>query len=591
MTKSFFLVVTAFTLFIGCEQARSQQRDVVARIAGKYTISFPELKQYVVNWQYYLKYDKNAVKASNAALSDMIVERMKILDFFHRGMNKNKELLEGMMRVLNQELVVEYYLTQYYQNNVNLKAAERAYRQFGREVVYREILLRKPRNASPKAVDSLRALANSIKMRLDDGEKFSFLAKKYSQNLESASNGGLMPPVSWKMAVSSAGYDTVFHMTAGRPEMVESQGGFHIVRVDKIDTVRVPPFSEVKEGIEAALREKYRFAAGDEFDRMKQNLINERTLQWNEKAIKQLLLWSNIPNFYDGAYLDTIGNAISRGHDFVILKYSGGKVDLKEFRRLVRDVLTLRGAAGMKEDQFKSFILEAVRTNMIAEKARELGLEKDIFNPATKDPALMAWILRLYNEQVIEKRIPPATEKALKAFYRANMDSLYYQLATVNIYAVINSKRSIVEEARKKLDHGVPFNKLARIIFVKTFARERDGRIASYLSTEPPYLGKVAFKLKLNRTAGPIEYKDTSGVKQYALIKCVGVRKEKQLTYNDVRKRIATDFADYYRARIARSVAERLRKKYAFTIYKNVLDRHLKAGEIHYELPTKERTN
>ncbi len=580
MTRLLIPLLITFGLLFDCEPVYSQQQDTVARIADKYTISYPELAQYAKDYMYYYRYHKNIVEASDTALADMIVNRMKIIDFFERGFNEKRELLEGMMRTLNEELVIEYYNKQFYQKYVNEDAVRKAYTQFGKEVIYREIILRIPKNASLKTIDSLRSFANKIKLKLDSGEDFSRLAERYSQDAESSSKGGLMPPVTWKMAIAWAGYDTVFHLAINHPKMVESQEAFHIVRADKIDTVGVPPYSQAKEDIRKALNEKYMYVASNEFDQAKKNLLNERKLQWNEKGVEQLLRWSNIPQFYDSGYSDTLSHAISHGNNFLILKYSKGKVDVKEFLRLVKEVLTLRNAAGIKEDEFKQFILEAVRTDKIVKKARELGLVKDILNPETKDPALMNWIIRIYYEQVIEKQVPPATEEALKAFYRANMNSLYYQLARVNIYAVIDSSRSTVEEAKKKLEQGVPFNKLASTIFVKTFVRTRDGKIVSYFSIEPPYLGEAAFKLNLDEVAGPIEYHDSASGIQYALIKCMEKRGEKQLTYDDVKNSIANDFADYYRNKIAQSVAEELKRKYPVTIYEDVLRQYLLPGGV-----------
>jgi hypothetical protein len=119
---------------------------------------------------------------------------------------------------------------------------------------------------------------------------------------------------------------------------------------------------------------------------------------------------------------------------------------------------------------------------------------------------------------------------------------LFYQLAKVNIYALVDSSRSAIEKMKQKLDQGVPFEKLASTILVKTFIRQRDGGIDSYLSNEPPDLGETAFKLRLFETAGPIEYKDTANVRQYALIKCMHIREEKQLTYSDVKKHYCNRF-------------------------------------------------
>lgn len=583
MTRSLFLILSAFALLFDCGPLFSQQQDIVARIADKYTITFPELKKYVVDYQYVYRYGNNIPEAADAALSDMILKRLKVIDFFERGLNKRRNLLRGMMRVLNEELAIEYFNTQFYSRYVDENAVRRAYKQMGKEVVYRQIVLLKPGSASRSGVDSLDSLAGKIKSRIEAGEDFSRLARQYSRDEESSSRGGLKPALTWGMSLLNPVYDDIFHIPAGHTTIVENKEAVRIVRVDRIDTVKTPPYAEAREEIERALRGKYIYVAGDEFDRAKKKLVDEKTLRWNEKGIKQLLLWSDVPGFYKGPYADTIGNALSHGDDFMILKYSGGEVDLKEYLRLLNEVLTLGNAVGIKEDDFKQFVLEAVRTDKVVAKARKLGLEKIVLNPATKNADLVNGIVRIYDDRVIETQIPPATEKALEAFYRANRDSLYYQLAKVNIYAVVDTDKNTVEKMKERLGQGVAFNKLARVILVRTYVRNRDGTIASYYSTEPPYLGEAAFKLKLYQVAGPVEYADSAGPKQYALIKCMATREAKQLTFEDARKTIVDDFKEYYGNVIARYVAEQLGKKYHVQIYENVLKQNLAASGVHVQ--------
>ena len=576
MTRVLFLLLTTTALLLDCEPLRCQKQDIVARIADKYTITFPELREYTRDYQYFYRFNRNVVVAIDTALSDMVINRMKIIDFFNRGLDKKRELLEGrILRALNEELVIDYQNREFHGKHVTDDAVQDVYRQMGKEVIYRQIVLLKPKNASAETLDSLKSLAKRITMRIGGGADFSALAKQYSQDVKTSNQGGLMPPLNWKMSLSSPVYDAIFHLAVNEASIVESKEAIQVVKVDKIDTVDVPPYSKAEEDIRRALGEKYASVAAGEFDQMKKSLVNERTVQWNEKGIRELLRWSKLPKFYEKAYSDTLGYAISHGNNFLVLKYSKNKVDLKEYLRLINEDLTLGNAVGIGEDDLKGFILEAIRTDKLIVKARELNLEKDTFNPKTTDPFLENGIIRAYNSQVIEKQIPPATEEALRAFYQANKDSLYYQLKEVNIYALIDSSKSAINEMKAKLDQCVPFEKLASDFLVKSFVRKRDGTIASYFSIEPPYLGEAAFKLKFFETAGPIEYVDSAKVKQYALIECKEIREEKQLTYDDVKKTIASDFADYYRNKIAQSVAEQLKKEYAYTIYKDTLQQDL----------------
>ena len=122
----------------------------------------------------------------------------------------------------------------------------------------------------------------------------------------------------------------------------------------------------------------------------------------------------------------------------------------------------------------------------------------------------------------------------------------------------------------KEINSGTPFEKVKNAWWNKAFIRERDGSLKSYKLNEPPYLAKAAFKLGLNDVAGPIEYYDSTKGQQFAVIKCIYIQPEKQLTYDDVKgKRIQEEFKNYYRQKISDEVDAQLKKKYSVEIFDN----------------------
>ena len=88
-------------------------------------------------------------------------------------------------------------------------------------------------------------------------------------------------------------------------------------------------------------------------------------------------------------------------------------------------------------------------------------------------------------------------------------------------------------------------------------------------------MGEAGFKLKLNETAGPIEYTDPQKGNQYAVIKCINISPEKQLLYDDVKNTITEDYRNYYRKKIDKEVKEILWEKYDAEIFQDVLLKNL----------------
>jgi parvulin-like peptidyl-prolyl isomerase len=568
----FFLPLIAF---INCKAQDSTQQNIIVTIAGDCSMSFAELQKFVLDYNYNLMYRNNKAEAYKKGLDDMIVRQLKIIDFFNLGLNKNTELLQNTRRTINEELVNQYFKTQFYGKYVNDKSMQEAYKQMGKEVIYRQVVLTKPKNASQRYIDSLKTAANDIKAKINEGADFAELVRQYSQDAESARLDGLMPSINWKTSISNFYDRNIFDLDVGKVRILEKSQSIHIVKVIKINKLDVQPFEKVKDDITKTLDERYMDFSLQKFDSTKNKFIDEKTLKWDKRALEQLVTWSNIPNFYQRGYRDTLQHAISQGRNIVILKHSKGKVDLKEYLRLLEEVLIMGKSSSLKEGDIKRFILEAVRTNIIVNKANGLNLEKDILNPGTTNPVLKNEIVKMYNRQIIEAQIPQATGEAVRQFYQANKDSLFYQLAKVNIYTVIAPDEKTINELKRKLDQNVPFEKLTGEVFVKTFIRDRDSVIKSYLSVEKPFLGKAAFQLKVSETAGPIEYNDSEHGKQYALIKCIAKREEKQLLYRDVEKIIADEFIQYHREKISYSVQDQLKAKYPVKIYEDIFKQNL----------------
>ena len=546
------------TVLVNAHAQGNSRQDAVARIADRYTITFAELEQHVRDFQYAYRFRDHLAKGFQAALDDMALNQLKRVDFFALGLNKTAESQPSIKRTITEELVTQYYDTRFYRKYVSEDSLQHAYKEMGKEVVYQQIILARPDSASRNESDSLRALAEAIRIRMRKGEE-----------------GGGLRTLDWKNSLGNNVSYAIFHLPVNDVQIFEGNASIHVVKVVRVDKKTVPPYTNVRAEIQKALEGRYRDISYEEFERAKKGLVDEKRAQWNSKALRQLVRWSKIPGFYQGAYSDTLGDAIAHGRNLVVLTCPTARVDLKEYLRLLDDVLTWGEHATVTQDDVKRFVLEAVRTSLIAKKAAQLGLENDVFSPGTANPILMSGIVRLYNQHEIEEQLPPATGPALKEFYQANRDSLYYQLAKVNIYAIINSDRSVLDGLKAKLQQNIPFEKLVPHILVKTYVRKRDGTLATYFGDEPPFLAEAAFRLRLNETAGPIEFVDPAKGNAYALIKCVGVREEKQLSYDDVKKTIAADFANYHRERIAQAIADRLKKKYTVTIYKDVLQKDL----------------
>ena len=378
--------------------------------------------------------------------------------------------------------------------------------------------------------------------------------------------------MTWSQSMIDPVGNVIFNLKKGFTRVIVSKDGYHIVKVSDIKKIKLEPFAKIKDKIISQLKNGYYWAYNNEYDKFRNELIDKSSIKWNQKGLDQIVKWSKNEKFYAGVYKDTIQNAILNGRNFEIMSYNNGNIDLKEYLRLLEEVVILSPNTVLNSQFVKKFILDAVYDDNVVKAAKKLGLEKEVVNPETKNPLIKDRLIYLYNQAVIEASIPETTPEALHKFYEDHKDSIFYQLKVVYIYARVYSDSAKAAADINEIKKGTPFEKVKDAWLIKMFIRERDGSLKAYRTAGGDYLAKAAFKLSPNECAGPIEYNDSTKGKQFAVIKCLKIQPEKQLTYDDVKgKRIEEEFKNYYREKISDEVDARLKKKYGVEIFENVL--------------------
>lgn len=574
----YFLILSVSVIvgtFLGCDKQTQPGQKTIAVIEPSYKISFMELNKYVHDDFFHRRFrDKN--EAYTRALDEMILKQLKCIDFFEKGMNEDRQLVQSIQRYINEELIVKYFESEYLGKYANEEFARKFYDQMGKEVHYQQIVLNKPKNASDDQLKSLENQVLEIKAQAEKGVNFKELIKKYAET-GAESDEYSKAIMDWRSSMDTPHNRVIFNLNKGEFRILDEYHAYYIINVTDVKKIKLEPFTKLKNELISKLSESYYHTSLNEYDRDKNNAVDPNEIKWNEKALDQIIEWSKIPKFYTDIYVDTMQKAIADGRNMTIFTYPEGQIDLYEFLRLLNEILILSDSRDLNKKTLKDFIVEAVRSDKIIRKARDLGFVKEVFHPYTNNPVLKIKIIELYDQEMIESQIPEPSATALAEFYQANRDSLYYQLEKINLYAMIYSDKSAAEQIWTKIQQGTPFNEASDRWFVKTFIKDRAGQIKSYLSKEPPYLGEAAFKLQESEVDGIIEYTDSEKGRQYAVVYCKRRIPEKQLTYNEIQGSIKDDFIKYHREKLSREVTKSLNDKYQVTIHDKVLAKILKS--------------
>ncbi len=555
--RYFFLLVVGEIFLSGSISAITitSNDSIVVKYADKYTFKIAELNKYIVDWLYHKKY-KTREEVYRNALHDMLINQLKRMDFFDRGLDNDTNLIKSISRVVNEELVAEYFKSQYLNKYTTEENVKNVYSTMGRKIVYRQIELVKSENITPQQLDSLEKKALQIKLEIEKGKDFNGLIKKYSSN-----NIASMQQVDWKQALLDPVANVVFKLNEGDVRIINTPNSLKIVEITEVQSVNIPPFEVAKSEISTYLKNISYTPAYEEFENDKIKLIDENKLTWDTTALEQIAFWSYTPDFYEDKYSQVLSEEIKKGNNKIILKYDDLSVDYKKFIYLLDNILILKSNGNITAGTLKNFLLEALRTEMIVKEAERLNLKKNIFNAFTDDIVLKNQIVYLYNQAVIESKIPSVTEQAIYDFYMKHKDDLYYQLEKRNIFVVVFTSKEEAEEAYKKINDGIPFEKVKGSYLVKTYTKERNGEIKSLRKEEKPLFGKIAFTLKESEVTKPIEFTEENQ-KKYALIKCYKIRPEKQLTFEEAKDSVIEDYKNYHRNEIKQEVEKYLMKKY-----------------------------
>lgn len=131
------------------------------------------------------------------------------------------------------------------------------------------ILFEVPTDASDETRQAKLSLAKHTLSRLDQGEDFEQLAKELSEDPGSAKQGGDLGIINAGM-IPGPFEDTVFALQAGQiSDVVETEFGYHIVKVTEVSEEKVRPYESVKAEVEQAYRQHL---AGEQFYQMGEQL-------------------------------------------------------------------------------------------------------------------------------------------------------------------------------------------------------------------------------------------------------------------------------------------------------------------------------
>ena len=255
------------------QMAFAAENDPVLGKVGDYAIKKSDVARLIQNYPP----DRQKLLQDNPDQMIALVQRMlevKTLSDLAKkeNLDKKPDVKEQLDYVINNYLAQEYIFRVVVKEiRVPDEELKKFYAANEKSFVtpeqarVRHILIMTPPGASGDDRKKAREKAEGALKRLKDGEDFAKLVLEYSEDPNSRPNGGDLGYFA-KGQVVKPFEDAAFSLKPGQTsELVETQFGFHIIKVEDRKQAMNRPFEEVKEAIRTRLQDEAAKGKVEEF--------------------------------------------------------------------------------------------------------------------------------------------------------------------------------------------------------------------------------------------------------------------------------------------------------------------------------------
>jgi peptidyl-prolyl cis-trans isomerase C len=262
-----------FDRAVGALEARNggpvpaEQRDRILR----------EVLDQIVSYKLLIQESRTRkIAATDAEVDERIKEIQKQFpseDAFKQMLTSRKTTLDQVRSDIRQDITVQKLITNEIADKVAVKPEQvsdfyaKNPDQFKQPERVRasHILIMVPKGADPAAKTAARTKAADILKEVKAGKDFAALAKEHSQDPGSAQNGGDLGFFQQGQMVGPFN-DVAFKLAPGSvSDLVETEFGFHIIKVAEKQTARSVPLEEVRPQLEQYLERQNRDQQTDAF--------------------------------------------------------------------------------------------------------------------------------------------------------------------------------------------------------------------------------------------------------------------------------------------------------------------------------------
>ncbi len=507
-------------------------------------------------------------------VDDFVRKHVFALEAREMGM-ANTEDVKTKMKLAERRFLLQYVYDRAILDAVMHDEFLREHYETAKEEIHaRHVLLGYeglPRATASRDRQEALALTGQIKSRLDAGEKFEDLANEFTDDPSGKNNGGDLGWFGWGQMVD-AFQKTAFALDVGQiSDVVETQFGFHIIKLEGRRDRGLGTFEEAKETLKRDLRRAKTEELRDAANLFLEERKNIGAFSFNNTNMDEFLrIWKDSPN--KNGPIDEVLTKLK--YSKPLFRLEGGNHGSEWLIEEVGDMDPSQRPAFKNENQLRSIIENIVTQYLILQYGREEGYVTETAFQERMRELEDKYVYDAYMKSEVNDKLDP-TEDDLKGYYEKHKEEKYMDEEKVQVREIFVKDQALAEDLRKRIDAGENFDQLAGRYTERKSTKDKRGELPAFQRGRYGEMGKAAFNLEIGEIAGPLPLGNG-----YSIIKLEKKVEAGPKSFEKVRGRIRTAInSDLREARVAELMGE-LKKKFGVKInYPAAYSFYEKAGD------------
>ncbi|MFQ6091281.1 MAG: peptidylprolyl isomerase [bacterium] len=494
MGKAVLIVSAALVLlaalFVGCAKKDSL---VVAKVGGE-KITWGEFREgYLKSPQYRRAREDSSAK--HEYLNSLIQKKLMVQEAYRQGLDKDEEIAKQVESTEKNLILRELYNREILNKMVSESEIRDFYDHSAEEVKARHILIKAPTNASPEARQKARAKIDSLLTLVEQGQDFAQLARENSEDTGSATKGGDLGFFGWGRMVDEF-QKVAFALQPGQTsDVVETQYGYHIIRVEEKREAKRGSYSEMRDQIRNQLLGRKKAELQQRVKEYIENLKREKNLAFDEQALALLSEKKREGEF-------TAENLTDIEKSTVLARHKGGELTLADYLLREAELPPQARARATDTESLKRQIEGMLTSDFLVEKAKDLGLEREQKVRETVRKRREELMVKQFRKN-IENSVQ-ITEEQMRSHFEQHREE-YVLPEQVNIQEILVKEKTVAESLLKRIKRGADIAPLAKQHSQRKWAAKRGGKFGFFTENQYGPIGKEAFALKVGQFGGPLK--------------------------------------------------------------------------------------